>query len=201
MTDRPERQETDMALATEHRPPTLHPALHDLETPPGFMPAEFIGGRIVMSPVPRSGHTMIIELVLDQLRPRVPDGTRAVQVVRIDCPATDDQPVPDISVVPVPMIRADVLLFPSDVTEFVCEVTSPSSVRYDVEEKRLIYARNNIPFYLLVDRKRSAVTLFSDPRNGDYAGIRRVSYGTDLFVPEPFDLKLDTGDFPVFSTS
>lgn len=65
------------------------------------------------------------------------------------------------------------------------EVTS-SDVTRDRVAKRHAYAGAKIPLYLLVDRKVSRVTLFSNPAGDDYSSTAIESFGGGLKLPEPF---------------
>ena len=67
----------------------------------------------------------------------------------------------------------------------VVEVTSTKPDR-DREAKRHCYARGGIPLYLLVDREKSDVTLFSDPEGADYRQHGTVPFGKQLDLPAPF---------------
>ena len=53
----------------------------------------------------------------------------------------------------------------------------------------------SVPFYLLVDRERGHVTLFSGPLEGDYGRYVAVAFGEKLELPEPFAFTLDTAEF------
>jgi Uma2 family endonuclease len=81
-----------------------------------------------------------------------------------------------------------------DGIELVVEVTS-SRPEPDRNEKRRAYAGAGIPLYLLVDRERRQVTLFSIPEHDDYSQASTVSFGHKLNLPKPFDFWLDTAPF------
>jgi len=77
----------------------------------------------------------------------------------------------------------------------VVEVTSAQANR-DRADKRHCYAKASIPLYLLVDRERQAVTLFSEPavEFEDYREEFRVPFGKPVPLPQAFSLVLDTAD-------
>ncbi len=57
-----------------------------------------------------------------------------------------------------------------------------------------------MPLYLLLDTHRSGrptATLYGEPRNGIYRVLDIVKYGEEFHLPDPFDLMVDTGAFPV----
>ncbi|MFJ8488577.1 Uma2 family endonuclease [Streptomyces sp. NPDC094038] len=65
----------------------------------------------------------------------------------------------------------------------------------DREGKRRCCARAQIPLYLLVDRERETVSLFSDPEDGDYVARHTLPFGKPIILPEPFGFELDTSAF------
>ncbi|WP_261986812.1 Uma2 family endonuclease [Actinomadura sp. HBU206391] len=75
----------------------------------------------------------------------------------------------------------------------IVEVTS-SRPDNDREAKRHCYARGGIPLYLLVDRERETVTLFSEPAGDDYTESHSGVFGKTIELPAPFSFSLDTGD-------
>ncbi|MEU5213268.1 Uma2 family endonuclease [Streptomyces sp. NPDC020742] len=83
---------------------------------------------------------------------------------------------------------------PSDGVALVMEVTSSNPER-DWKAKRHCYARAGIPLYLLVDRSKAAITLFSDPSGDDYVGNNTAPLGKPLPLPAPFSFELETTDF------
>lgn len=107
--------------------------------------------------------------------------------------------IPDFVVAPLHTTRSDGTLRPGDPL-LVVEISSPSTARFDREEKRWAYARAGIPSYLLVDRVRSSgpvVVLHTQPKDGQYQSVVQVPYGEKLTLPPPFDVELDTSEFPI----
>jgi len=62
----------------------------------------------------------------------------------------------------------------------------------DDVDKAAIYAATGIPVYLLVDRARTEVTVFSCPGDERYHKRTTVSFGTGVELPEPVGVALDT---------
>lgn len=58
-----------------------------------------------------------------------------------------------------------------------------TTLRYDLDEKRVDYARGGIPHYWVVDVAGECVHIFGDPIDGDYTARRRVAFGEPLDVP------------------
>ena len=84
-------------------------------------------------------------------------------------------------------------MLPGDVA-MVVEVTS-SSPDHDRNGKRGGYAAAKVPLYLLVDRQKGQVTLFSDPVRNDYATQTQAPFGGSIKLPPPFSFTLETEDF------
>ncbi|MBQ6644908.1 MAG: Uma2 family endonuclease [Saccharopolyspora sp.] len=79
------------------------------------------------------------------------------------------------------------------------EITSKSTADTDRTDKLHAYARAGIRLYLLIDRfadRWPAVTLHSDPAADIYQSARAVPFGKPLILPGPFDVTIETADFP-----
>lgn len=48
---------------------------------------------------------------------------------------------------------------------------------------------------LLIDRSQGSVTLFGDPRDGDYRDVLTHPFGKPVPLPAPFSFDLDTSEF------
>jgi hypothetical protein len=86
---------------------------------------------------------------------------------------------------------------PTEGVHLVLEVTSYDSDtdRRDRQEKPVAYGAAGIPFYLLVDRDDSSVTLYSDPEpEGGYRSATRKTFGGTLSLAEPLGIQLDTAE-------
>jgi hypothetical protein len=83
---------------------------------------------------------------------------------------------------------------PAKGVAMVTEVTS-SRPGADRDDKRRAYGAAGIPLYLLADRQRKQITLFSDPAHDGYSRIVRAPFGATLDLPKPFSFTLDTSDF------
>ncbi|KAF2780442.1 Uma2 domain containing protein [Streptomyces sp. OM5714] len=170
-----------------------------LDTPEGFR-AELIEGEIVVTPPPDGDHEDYIGLIVSQVHRRsVTDmqfsGNKGLKLKNADgLPA--DHVIPDGTFAPAGsrLYRGAEPWMPCDGVSLVLEVTS-SKPKADRETKRHAYARGDIPFYLLVDRQESSITLFSDPGHDDYRQHCTVTFGKPLTLPAPFSFDLDTSDF------
>lgn len=68
----------------------------------------------------------------------------------------------------------------------------PALLTGDRTGKRDAYARAGIGVYLLVDRQRREVAVFSAPEDDRYGDVHTVPYGKPLALPEPLAFMLDT---------
>ncbi|MFE9427169.1 Uma2 family endonuclease [Kitasatospora sp. NPDC006697] len=76
----------------------------------------------------------------------------------------------------------------------VVEVTSYDSDTdaRDRREKVSAYAETSIPVYLLIDRERCEVLVYSAPSNGVDGDLIRRPFGKDVEIPAPVSVVLDT---------
>ncbi|PJN03235.1 hypothetical protein CG740_11915 [Streptomyces sp. CB01201] len=74
------------------------------------------------------------------------------------------------------------------------EVTSGDSDthRRDHVEKPRAYAETGIPVYLLMDRAKCEVSVYSQPNGSRYESVHIVPYGTDIALPDPVGITLRT---------
>lgn len=189
--------------AMAHEPLTQEEVLLEgflaLDTPEGFR-AELIEGEIVVTPPPDGEHEDYISLVVEQVikRSRTDmqfSGNKGLKL-RSPLDILKDHVIPDATFVPreLRLFRNADSWMPCDGVAMVLEVTSTKPAT-DREAKRRSYARTGIPLYLLIDRDKSSVTLFSEPEEDYYQQNLRVPFGEGLSIPEPFGFELETADF------
>lgn len=163
----------------------------ELQTPPGYR-AELINREIVVVPPPSSKHENIIGRISRAVSRSAPENLIAVGNKGLITPR--GRFIPDLTVAPDDAYTDESSWSHSRAVELVCEITS-SDPRHDRESKRLGYAQAGIPLYLLVDRDREMVVLFSEPDEDDYRITATVPFGKKLDLPKPFELSIDTGEF------
>jgi Uma2 family endonuclease len=193
-----------MTVMAAHEPlPTMQDDLLDvflnLDTPRGYK-AELIEGQIVVTPPPANRHeknvSKLIGQVMRESRTRMDvSGTKGLELPESGG-ATHNHFIPDavFTAEELDAFDADGSWIGPDGVAMVAEVTS-SNTKRDRDEKRRGYAQAAIPLYLLIDRDRKCVVLFSRPSDGDYAGSLTLDFGKPVQLPEPFGFELDTSHF------
>ncbi|MGH3426752.1 MAG: Uma2 family endonuclease [Mycobacteriales bacterium] len=177
----------------------LH-AWQELEVPDGWR-AEILGEGITMTPPPPKSHNGIAEIVHRALVKGMTEDWGVYQTLGVSIPAVGSLYIPDLAVGPTSIVATGVDNdpVPADELSLVVEITSRGNARHDRLTKRWGYAHAPVPLYLLIDRwdeNGPAVTLFSDPENGDYRHSERVPFGQSIEIPAPFNLRLETAEFP-----
>lgn len=181
-------------------------AWEELDVPEGWR-AEIIEGGLFFVAPPTIEHAHIVSTIQKEIYRKTftDDGELADssihQTVDVRIPLRSGVFIPDLSVLPYAALAYDPETMMSDAL-LVVEVTSKSTAKRDRGPKLWGYAHAGVPLYLLVDRwdpdgDKGEVTLFSDPENGRYTSITKVPFGKELLLPAPFDLTLDTGEFPL----
>ncbi|MGW3495058.1 Uma2 family endonuclease [Streptomyces sp. NPDC001020] len=171
----------------------------EMEWPEGSK-VEIIEGIITVSPAPAYRHNLIAERIQRRLYSVIPDDWGVFQTLAIAVPSRLGMLIPDLVVTPVrDHVEADSHI-PAALAELVVEVTSRSNARHDRVSKPAAYATAGIPLYLLVDRWAPGgptATLYGEPKGDVYRVLSAVKFGDTLKLPAPFDLVIDTGEFPV----
>lgn len=163
--------------------------------------AEIIEGRLIVSPMPVFWHELACVWLDDQFRDASREkGWFIDRAGEIQLPPTSDLIEPDVMILrdahEVPTLEST---RPLNYVLLVAEVVSRSSIREDREVKPRACALAGIPFYVLVDRFTTPMTvsLFGSPGASGYATVSTVQAGEKLHVPAPFDVTLDTASLPV----
>jgi Uma2 family endonuclease len=169
-----------------------------LETPEGYR-AEFIEGDIVVTPPPDGDHEDYISTLMMQVMQKSSiamdfSGNKGLKLNRGGrCPK--NYVIPDGTWAPRErrLFRGAESWMPCGEVAMVAEVTSTRPER-DRDAKRHCYALAGIPVYLLVDRERGSVSLFSEPDNDDYQQVVTMPFGKEIALRAPFSMTLDTTD-------
>ncbi|MFC8565720.1 Uma2 family endonuclease [Streptomyces sp. NPDC057245] len=161
---------------------------------------EIIEGIITVSPTPAYRHNVIADRIQRRLYSAIPEDWAIFQTLSIAVPSRLGMFVPDLLVTPVDEERGEETSHVSAaLAELVVEITSRSNARHDRITKPAACATAGIPLYLLVDRWAPGgptATLYGEPKGDVYRLLSAAKFGDPLKVPAPFDLVIDTGEFP-----
>ncbi|MBB4940076.1 Uma2 family endonuclease [Streptosporangium album] len=184
--------------ASKPLPGTARELFDALPQLPGLR-TEVIDGRLIVSPVGTPEHARIAMRLYSALLPLIEergwDGFSGNVDVCIDGPR--DPVEPDFVLAPADCPRwGDRELLSSGLL-MVAEIVSPGSVVDDRDRKPDLYAAGLVPVMLLVDpvAAPATVTVFSDPKGGEYQTFSRVSVGSPLHLPDPVGFTLETSVF------
>ena len=172
----------------------------EMEWPEGSK-VEIIEGIITVSPAPAPRHNVIAARIQRRLYSVIPEDWEIFQTLAIAVPSRLGMLIPDLVVAPVPeCTETDTTHIPAALAELVVEVTSKSNARHDRISKPAAYATAGIPLYLLVDRwapDGPTATLYGEPKGDVCRPLSTAKFGEAIKLPAPFDLVIDTSEFPV----
>jgi Uma2 family endonuclease len=172
---------------------------------------EVIGGEIVVSPGPTTGHNKIIRLLercvltAELTDPALP--WRAVHSTDLNLRDIGDGYIPDLMLVNEKVLAeaedADERHLLPEHVDLVVEITSPSNAGNDRKPtfrrsttKWHGYAHVGLPYYLLIDRapRTAQIKLYSDPDRSSGEYMREVlwDFGQVVRLPEPFEIEIPT---------
>ncbi len=155
---------------------------------------EIIDGRIVIREMPTLDHNQVIFRLLRQILIFVDErGWTACNDIKVFLGAQIDRYRPDLTVVPANPRMWDAENVYGQATLLVVEVMSPSSRADDHLLKPRNCALAGVPLYLVIDSYQQTARLLSDPGHTGYLHEVAVVLGDSLVLPEPWDLKIDTG--------
>ncbi|WP_372408591.1 Uma2 family endonuclease [Streptomyces luteireticuli] len=170
-------------------------------TAPETVRLEFINERIEVKPVPDGDHREIIMWLQDACREQRPD-------VRLYAEAglkiegyRKGRAITDAALAPRKHFAGHGEWSDPEGVLMVVEVTSDDTDtnRRDRMEKPSGYAAAGIPVYLLIDRDRAMVTVYSEPKDGEYLSILSRPYGESVQLPDPVGFTLDTEELKDFA--
>ncbi|MDN0195345.1 Uma2 family endonuclease [Streptomyces sp. S.PNR 29] len=170
----------------------------EMEWPEGSK-VEIIEGIITVSPARAYRHNVIAARIQRRLYSVIPDNWEIFQTLAIAVPSRLGMLIPDLVVAPVQERPEAESHIPAALAELVVEVTSKSNARHDRISKPAAYATAGIPLYLLVDRwapEGPTATLYGEPKGDVYRPLSTAEFGESLKLPAPFDLVIDTSEFP-----
>ncbi|WP_189265840.1 Uma2 family endonuclease [Streptomyces fuscichromogenes] len=161
---------------------------------------EIIDGLVMVTPLAANAHHCIAGRVQRRLYEAIPQDWGIYQRLGMAVPSRLSLYMPDLAVVPEEALAGDAYFVPVDRAELVVEITSKATLTNDRTHKAAGCAEAGVPLYLLIDGLAPGgptITLYGEPRDGVYRILRAVKFGDPIKLPEPFDLTIDTAEFPV----
>ncbi|MCZ4120649.1 Uma2 family endonuclease [Streptomyces sp. H39-S7] len=163
-------------------------------TAPENVRLEFVNGKIEVKPVPDSNHGAAVMWLLKrcmQQRPELalyPEQGLKIEDYRKGRAIPDGVLVPDDHFVGQgDWAEPDGVLMTVEVTSY-----DRDTDQRDRHEKRDGYAAAGIPVYLLIDRDKQTVTVFSEPEGGEYRSRTSRPFGAVVEIPAPVGITLET---------
>ncbi|MGW0206443.1 Uma2 family endonuclease [Streptomyces sp. NPDC003233] len=162
---------------------------------------EIIEGIVTVAPPPSNAHNDIADLVQRELYKVIPRDWGIYQTLGTAVPSRDGLYMPDLAVAPREALRVEKRdCVPAAAAELVVEITSKPNASNDRIKKATGYAQAGVPLYLLIDSWAPGgptITLYGEPQGDVYRVLRAGKFGDEFMLPEPFNLELDTSEFPV----
>ncbi|MGW5367216.1 Uma2 family endonuclease [Streptomyces sp. NPDC004009] len=169
--------------------------LERMPVPEGFR-VEIVGGNVFMTPQ-RNTHWQIIRRILRALEQRFGEDVMVFSDVRIDFPGHENGFCPDIAMLKESAEPDAGGHWRHQDVQFVAEVVSRGTAVNDYGPKRIAYADAEVPVYVIADPYQGRCHVHTDPKEGDYARVTRVDFGTDVdLTGTVVDLVLKTDAFP-----
>ncbi|MEV2197024.1 Uma2 family endonuclease [Streptomyces phaeochromogenes] len=161
---------------------------------------EIIEGLITVTHCSANAHHVIASRIRRALYSVIPDNWGVYERLALADPTHLGLYVPDLCVVPEMDLHAvDEHFVPAAAAELVVEVTSKATAGNDRVKKAAGYAQVGIPFYLLIDGLAPGgptITLYGEPNGDVYRVLHGGGFGDTVLLPQPFELTLDTSEFP-----
>ncbi|MGW8380142.1 Uma2 family endonuclease [Streptomyces sp. ODS28] len=168
----------------------------DAAAPVGWR-VELIEGEIHVVPPAFGEHEEIVaELSTQTAERRKRSELRTYTGVGLDVPGSPTgKVVPDVIIAPKGSYVDREQYHDPSAALLVGEVTSESTADADRGAKLRGYALAGIPVYLLLDRLRDEVIVYSEPEGEKYGRQESAKFSKVIALPEPLGFDLDTSEF------
>jgi Uma2 family endonuclease len=169
-------------------------SLHDQINPPEGYRVEIIEGNIVLSPSPLGKHALIVADIRRAITPTLPASLELMEHITLQEPERGRYE-PDLGLWPRETLDTDTeWVFNGEACLFVLEVTSPKQEQRDYA-KAAGYARSGIPIYLVIDRRKRACVLYTQPERDQYRELHETPFGMPVTLPLDTPVTIETTDF------
>jgi Uma2 family endonuclease len=154
---------------------------------------EWYSGKIVMQASASAFHNLIITETIRQIPP---SQWWALPDMGVGTPGDHRGPQPDIAIVPAGSLDADENPIRKELVAAVVEVVSKTTRSEDYGDKPEAYASMGIPIYVIIDRGRDLVRVFSEPESQAYTVEAVSPFGKPFALPSPVSITVDTAAYP-----
>ncbi|MDX3750853.1 Uma2 family endonuclease [Streptomyces sp. AK08-02] len=155
---------------------------------------EYLTGKLEVKAMSDGDHSCIFMWLLRQFLLQRPDLNLMPRPgIRIEADR-NGRARPDGTLVPVDHFRGHSEWSDSVGILMALEITTldRDTNKRDRIDKPLGYAAADIPVYLLIDRDNNTVTVFSEPKDGQYRQTAASPWGATVDIPAPVGITLDT---------
>ncbi|MGW6905926.1 Uma2 family endonuclease [Streptomyces sp. NPDC054940] len=157
---------------------------------------ELIEGEIYVTPPANGEHEEVVSELSGQVRDH-DKGVGRYTGIGLYVPGASDtgHVIPDLAIAPKGSFDDQEEWHEPTGVVLVAEVTSTSTADRDRDKKIHGYARAGIPVYLLIDREKAEVTVYSEPSGDEYTQNPKYKLGLAVPLPAPLGFELDTAEF------
>jgi hypothetical protein len=142
---------------------------------------ELLDGWLIDKMTHNPPHDSIIQLVEEEVGPRLPSDWKLRIQSAITLPRSE--PEPDVAVVRGP-IRRYLKVHPRPLDIGCLMEVSETSIEEDRETKGTIYSRALIPIYWVINIPESQIEVYTEPRGGRKAGyVKRQDFRSNDKIP------------------
>ncbi|KHD76446.1 restriction endonuclease [Actinoplanes utahensis] len=177
-----------------HRPPVEGYTADDLDRIPDLPPhTELIDGTLVIVSPQKDFHTIVVDMLTQELRRLAPKESFRVRREMSIVLAPRQRPEPDVIV-----LRADTEIgrsrtwYPAEAVVLAVEVVSPESEIRDRQRKPQLYAEAGIPYFWLVEESSGAPVVHAYERRKPTGAYELLgSFRGRVILAAPFDIDID----------
>ncbi len=170
--------------------------LHEIDLQGRFQTIEVIGENIVMSPL-RAMHGGTIFELQKQLEAQLPAEYWFVYDVLTPFEPKVHEYCPDLAVISKAEYERNISVCKPEWIKLLFEVISPSTRDFDYGVKVGVYARAEIPEYVVFDPYARSATRYAHPEEGEYSLREVIHYGRPVKSEALYPLVIETADLPV----
>ncbi|MEU8922681.1 Uma2 family endonuclease [Kitasatospora sp. NPDC048545] len=161
-------------------------------TPPAGWKIEISGDEIIMMTGPSVTHQHNLLLVREQIDAHRPSDLMPSENTDLASPNVGKLRNPDLTYIPRSFVRQGGNEVPAEQAAIAVEIVSPSNPENDLVGKVRDYPLMDIPLYLVIDPRTTAITLYSEPSATGYHQQWNGKFGDRVPIPSPFDFELTT---------